>query len=396
MTGFWAAAILMTVAAVVAVLLPMLRRPGKQGPGRAEYDITVYKDQLAEIERDRERGLLGQDEAGAAAIEIQRRILKAAGPEETPGSPPDSLGAPAPRNRALPALIAAGVVVTAFALYMVLGSPDKPNLPYAGRDIGAEIAAREGRMERREVIQLVARLEQRLKENPGDADGWVLLARTYLTHSEFAPALAAYRRAMEAGNRQPDIAVDYGEALVLAEKGLVTLEARALFREVVAADPLNPKAGYYLGLSLAQQGKVKEALQAWVDLRAVSPEGAPWLEAVDQQIASAAQELGLAPWAVKPSAKALALGLTAKTPSASEPAREPARGPSTEDVQAAGQMSAGDRNAMIRSMVQRLADRLADNPDDLEGWRRLARAYEVLGEKEKAEQAQARIKALEK
>ena len=90
MTGFWAAAILMTVAAVVAMLLPLLRRPGKQGPGRAEYDITVYKDQLVEIERDRERGLLGQDEAAAAAIEIQRRILKAAGPEQTPGSPPGS------------------------------------------------------------------------------------------------------------------------------------------------------------------------------------------------------------------------------------------------------------------------------------------------------------------
>ncbi len=80
MTGFWAAAVLMTAAAIAAVLLPLLRRPGEQGPGRAEYDITVYKDQLVEIERDRERGLLGPDEAKAAAIEIQRRILKAAGP----------------------------------------------------------------------------------------------------------------------------------------------------------------------------------------------------------------------------------------------------------------------------------------------------------------------------
>ena len=98
-------AVLITVAAVAAVLFPLLRRPGKQGPGRAEYDITVYKDQLIEIERDRERGLLGQDEAKAAAVEIQRRMLKAAGPEETapPGSPDDEAieRARGDRNRAL-------------------------------------------------------------------------------------------------------------------------------------------------------------------------------------------------------------------------------------------------------------------------------------------------------
>lgn len=59
-------------------------------------------------------------------------------------------------------------------------------------------------------------------------------------------------------------------------------------------------------------------------------------------------------------------------------------------------MSDEDRNAMIRSMVQRLASRLADNPDDLAGWRQLAKAYEVLGDKEKAERARERIKALQK
>ncbi len=396
MTGLWIAAVVMTAAVVAVVLMPLYRGAKKQTPGRAEYDLAVYKDQLAELDRDRDRGLIDKAEAEAASIEIQRRILAAA-----PKADRTKKKEPArPPNRLFAAVIGVAVSAAAFGLYAVLGSPHIPNRPFAERNISSEIAAREGQLGRNEVMQLAARLEERLKENPGDADGWVLLGRTYLTIGEFAPALAAYRQAMEAGNRRADIAADYGEALVLAEQGRVILEARMLFQEAAAADPLNPKARYYIGLGLAQQGDARGALQAWVDLRALSPAGAPWLEAVDRQIARAAQDLGAAAAAVKPSAEAVALGLTApvpsKTPTAMAPARGSPTGPSAADVEAASRMSEGERGAMIRSMVQRLAGRLKENPDDEDGWRRLARAYEVLGETEKAKDAIARAEALAK
>ncbi len=420
MTGFWAAAVLISMACVAVVLWPLLRRPGKQGPGRAEYDITVYKDQLVEIERDRERGLLGPDEAGAAAIEIQRRMLKAAGPEELPdspgGSPPDSPGAtadgaPGSRNLALPALIAATVVISAFALYKTLGSPDMPNRPYAGRNIGAEIAARQGQLERREVLQLTAKLIESLEKNPDDHKGWMLLGRTYLTIDEFEDALEAFRRATELSGRNPIVAAEYAEALVIAEEGHIGATAKKLFAAIAAADPFNPKARYYLGLEKAQQGNVKGALQDWVDLAALSDTGAPWLDDVNRQIATAAEELGLDAARVKPSARALTLSLTkglGKKAAISLPASalppagtaqrpaSPRRGPSAEDIKAAGQMSAADQGAMIRSMVKRLADRLAENPDDLAGWRQLAKAYDVLGDTEKAAQAREKVKTLTK
>jgi cytochrome c-type biogenesis protein CcmH len=389
MTGLWIAAVVMTAAVLMAVLMPLLRGMKKQPPGRAEYDLAVYKDQLGELERDRDRGLIDEAEAEAARIEIQRRMLATTpkGKKTETAHPP---------NRAFAAVIGVALAVAAFGFYFVLGSPGVPNQPFAERNITSEIAARESQLERDEVLGLTAKLEQRLKENPGDLNSWVLLGRTYLTISEIDSALAAYRKAMGVSNRRPDVVSSYAEALVLAEDGRVPPEARTLFRETTAADPFNPRARYYLGLGLAQQGKVKEALQAWVDLRALSPEGASWLAAVDQQIASAAQELGLAPWAVKPSAEALALGLTAKTTPGifSAPAKEPPRRPSAGDVEAASRMSEGDRAEMIRSMVQRLADRLKENPDDADGWRRLARAYEVLGKTEKAEDAVARADAL--
>ena len=397
MTGLWIVLALMTAVVLAVLLAPLIRGAGKRGPARSEYDLAVFKDQLAELVRDRERGWLEGGEAEAARIEIQRRMLAAS-------SGADETEAPAPLKWPSVAVIGVAISAAAFGFYFVLGSPNVPNQPFAERNIASEIAAREGRLNRDEVLGLTAKLEQRLRENPGDVNSWMLLGRTYLTINEIDTALAAFRKALEVGYHRPGVVSSYAEALVLAERGHVPPEARELFSEILEADPLNPKARYYLGLELAQRGKVKEALQAWVDLRSLSPEGAPWLAAVDQQIASAGKELGLAPWAVKPSAEALALALTrglktgpaapaAGAPSAGAPPSQP-RGPSTADVEAASQMSAAERNQMIRTMVQRLADRLKENPDDRAGWQRLARAYEVLGETEKARDAKARADTL--
>jgi cytochrome c-type biogenesis protein CcmH len=116
---------------------------------------------------------------------------------------------------------------------------------------------------------------------------------------------------------------------------------------------------------------------------AVSPPDSPWLRVVNQQIARAAEELGVDPASVKPSAEAKALAEAAAFPA-----------PSRAEMDAAAKMSDQERDAMVRSMVERLASRLETAPDDLAGWQRLARAYEVLGETEKAKDARARIEAL--
>lgn len=387
------AALLMSATVLVVLLFPLLRAKKRDAPPRAEYDLTVFKDQLSELDRDVERGLLDDSEAGAARIEIKRRILAAAGPEDA-----DREIAGAGKNRLLAAVIGIAVPVAAFGFYYFLGAPGLPNQPFAKRDIAQEIAERQGNLDTREVLQMTAKLEERLKENPKDIRAWMLLARTFLTINEFERAIAAYEQAMDAGNRHPDIVSSYAEALVLAANGQVTVKARGLFREILGSDAINAKARYYLGLALAQEGKIKQALQAWVDLRTVSPPGAPWLGAVDGQIESAAENLGIAPSSVKPTGQAIELAKTLPPPPASSPmAPAPsAPGPSRADMEAATQMTASDRSQMIRTMVKRLADRLAGEPDDLDGWKRLAQAYEVLGETEKAQQAQARIEALTK
>ncbi|MBI2978368.1 MAG: c-type cytochrome biogenesis protein CcmI [Rhodospirillales bacterium] len=393
MTGLIVIAVVMTAAAVAAVAIPLLRRPAKPAAKRAEYDLAVYRDQLVEIERDRERGLLDAAEAEAARVEVQRRMLAAVDAESVTETPP-----PVP-GRVLAGGLAAALSTAAFGFYLVLGSPDVPNFPFAERNVGSRLAGGNAGPEHAEVAGLAAKLATRLKDNPGDLDGWILLARTYNTIGDLQGMVAAYRQALDLSGGRLDLAASYGEALVLAADGQVTAEAFRLFNDVVVADPFNPQARYYVGLALAQQNRVREALQAWVDLRAVSPAGAPWLDAVNEQIGRAEGDLKLAAGSVKPSAAAAALAKQNPPAAAAIPPRPAAPGqpgPSAADMEAASQMSAADRTEMIRGMVGRLAERLKANPDDLEGWRRLAQSYRVLGETEKAKEAQARVEALEK
>ncbi len=398
MTPFWAAVTIVT-AIVVAGLLWALMRRSAAAAGRLSYDINVYKDQLDEIEQELAQGLITDAEAEAARTEIERRILTAAeaGGEGKPDAP-----APAGGGRLLvSAVVIVGIPALAFGLYARLGSPQYPNVPYAERQ-DTKPAAAEAQKAPDDIETLAARLAQRMEEDPGNLRGWLLLGRTYQTMDRDGDAVTAFRKAAELAPEDMTVATELAESLVLANERKVVAESRELFKSVLSSDARNPRARYYLALADAHDGNLKAALQGWIDLVAVSHGDAPWLGTVRQSIQNAAKELNVDPMTVEPTLTAKLLG-PGKRPE-SQPTPPPsttgapataAPGPSREDMEAAQQMSAEDRNAMIRSMVKRLAERMKDTPDDLAGWQRLARAYRVLGETEKAEEAEARIRALQ-
>jgi cytochrome c-type biogenesis protein CcmH len=363
-TALWIAAAALTVATLVLVLAPLLRNRTPP-PARAEFDLAVFRDQLAEVDRDRERGLLDAEQAEAARIEVERRMLAAAD-EQTP-APPE------PRQRhgglVFAALAIVFVPAGAFGLYLTLGTPGIPDQPWAARETPGPTANGLASME-----TAVAKLSERLQKDPNNAEGWILLGRSYLTMERYPESADAFRRALALNGSDPDLAAAYGEALVAAAGGEVTPDARQAFQSAFDAAPDNPKARYYLALHLAQQGDLNGALRGWVDLAAIAPADAPWLPMVRQQIARAAAALNIDP----------------PTLEAAPP------GPSRANMEAAAEMSAEERGQMIRSMVERLAARLEDQPDDREGWLRLGRAYEVLGEPDKARDARARAEALAK
>ncbi|HJO97118.1 MAG: c-type cytochrome biogenesis protein CcmI [Rhodospirillales bacterium] len=354
MIDLWLAIALLTVVVVGLLVLPLVR-PRRPMPPREEYDLAIYRDQLAEVERDAERGLLVGEQAAATRTELQRRILAAA--EAEPG---DTASAAHGGRTAVLALVV--VLAGALGVYGHLGSPNLPGQPLAERRDALQAVAES----RAEMERLIDSLAQKMKESPGNVEGWILLGRSYQSQNRYSDAAEAFRRATDLSDRRVDVLAAYGEARVLARDGTVDPEDLAIFEEILAKDPRDPRARYYIGNFKAQQGDLEGALQSWVDLIATSPADAPWLDEVRERIADAERQLDLEAGSVNPSPAA---GAVAASP------------PKMDE-------------ATIRAMVDGLAEKLKENPDDLKGWLMLARSYEVLGEAEKARHAHARAEAL--
>lgn len=381
----WVALALMTAAAAGLVIAPLIRRSARVLP-RAAYDREVYRDQLQEIERDVERGLIGDVEAEAARTEIGRRLLAAedaaaAGGADRAESALDPETSPDPsatRSRTLP--IAGGVVgvAAALALYVTIGAPGLPSKPAADR-----VQTATG-LENLTGEQLVDELARRLLERPNDLRGWTLLAGAQARLGRFQDAAASYAKARALDPTDANLVSSYGEALAAGAGGRITDQAIQAFRDANKLNPEEPRARYYIGLYALQQGRAAEALRAWRQLLAESPPEAPWVPVVRQRIGQVIERAGgTPPSAAAPSAEAPSSGTSASPP-----------GPTSEDIAAAHQMSADDRQAMIRSMVARLEDRLKDEPNDVDGWLRLGRSWGVLGDRAKARDALAKAAEL--
>ena len=355
---FWLVAVLLASAAAAALLYPMLRRrPEPRDP--ADYDLEVYRDQLGQIERDRADGLIGEPEAEASRAEIGRRLLAADGRRKAGAARPSARPA---WGAAL--AVAILVPVSAFLLYGDLGMPGLPDFPHGAQSAPGDRTA--------DLRALAEQLTSRLETEPTEIRGWMLLGRTYSQLEEHDNAAAVYEKALILDGGNTELRSAYGEALVLAGKGVVSAEAREAFEAVLRKQPKEPRALFYLAVADEQAGRLNEALARWSALIEASPPDAPWIGIARERAGRTAEALGLDP----------------------DKAVPPAKGPTEGDVAAAQSMTPEDRRAMIEGMVQQLADRLEQQPDDLDGWLRLGRSYTVLERHADARDALARAAAL--
>lgn len=384
MVSPWIAIVVLCIGALAMLLTPLVRRRQAASAARVDYDIGVYKDQLKEVDLDVDRGFLDETRAKAARTEIQRRMLAAAGDDCGDDSGETAAPAAPVSNLWVITAIAVFVPLGAVLTYLGLGSPDIRDFPLAGRTDERSPAVN------RQDRKMVKELAERMRRNPNDQRGWILLGNSYMAMEQFAQAAEAYGKALEVGEKSADIALNRAEALVYASDSGIPDEALDIFRDVLKANPLDAKSRYYLAFNKARTGDLKGALQDWVDLRALTPKGAPWLETLEKQIERSIQTLGADAGSVKPSAQALELAKSLPPPV------DPPPGMSNADAEAISKMTPEQRDAMILSMVESLAAKMEKNPDDAEGWRRLAKAYAVLGDEEKAKQALARAQALTK
>lgn len=375
---FWIIVSVMALAASGLVAAPLLRAR-TAGPARGAHELEVYRHQLNELTGEEAQGLISGEEAAAARLEIQRRMLRAA--DAAAPEPDDSApGTSAPENRK-PLLAKAMAVALALltpaagvGVYLLLGSPDLAPNRGETKVTGAD-------EEHMDMRALTTKLSERLAKAPGDIQGWMLLGRSYVTLGDYPRAVEAYRKAVAlAGDRPaPMVLAEYAEVLVQADDGRVGGEAAGVFRHVLQILPTEPRSKFYLGLVKAQAGDLNGALQDWVALLKEAEPGAPWAGAVREQAQEAANMLKID----------LASLLPAETGGANEgeassPA-QPRSGPDSADMAAAAAMPEQDRKQMIESMVARLAAR-QENEDkgNVDGWLKLARAYSVLDRKGEA------------
>ncbi|MEA2905580.1 MAG: cytochrome c-type biosis protein CcmH [Alphaproteobacteria bacterium] len=331
----WFVLALMTAAAMVAVLWP-LARAGRMH--RSGNDLAVYRDQLDEIRRDRAAQRIGEAEADAAQVEVSRRLIAAADAETASRAAP----AKASPRRAVAVAALAVLSLGTGALYLALGSPWLPDQPLSARAPGQSIDT------------LVAQVETHLASNPNDARGWEVIAPIYLRLGRFDEAIKARRKALALGETSERLTA-LGEALALGADGNISAEAKALFERAVAFDGENVKARYFLGVAAERAGRPTEAAAMWRAMLARAPADAAWADYIREELA--------------------------RVEGASATA---GNGPTDEQMAAASDLSGEQRISMVRGMVARLAERLAQDSSDVEGWLRLVRSYMVLGEREKA------------
>ena len=333
----WTVFVVLTLLAVAVVSWPLWRRP-QASPARQDFDLAIFKDQLREIDRDLERGVIGEQEAQAARTEISRKIIGLKG--EKPNTRPSVLEASG-FNRVLGAGIFVVVFGAAFGLYGIFGAPGLPGKPFAERISAANKTP--------SLDELVARVEVHLRKNPDDARGWAIIAPSYMRLGRFNDAANALRKVIQLEKKpDPDVLASYGEALVMANKGAVDEDAVGVFKDALRLNPRQATPQYYLGLAELQAGRNKAAIAYWVKMLANASRNAPWRRQVEAQIKKAG---GTVP--------------------------ESAR----------GIPDPADGVPDIGEMISNLAARLEEDGNNLDGWLMLARSYMVQKKSDKARAA---------
>lgn len=350
----------LAAAVTWAVTRPLLAPP----VAAPDTERAVYRDQLAEIERERAEGLVSDPDAEAARVEVARRLIRSADRSASPGTS-DEAGAVG-RYRAV-LWAAAALPVAALALYLAVGTPGLPGRPYASR-LDAPI-------EQASAGDLVAKVEAHLRSHPDDGRGWDVLAPVYMRLGEFREAADAYERAIRLLGESPQRLAGFARASIMLANGVVEEPARRAYEKLSALDAQAIEPQVWLAIAREQDGDVDGAADEYRRLAARAGTQEPWKSLIEERLKSAEKKLA------QPA-----------EPPASMEAGKVAPPPAGAGAKFHA-MTPEQRQAFIESMVAGLAERLKSNGKDLDGWMQLMRAYVVLGRATDASAALASARA---
>lgn len=380
---FWivAAALALGTSALIAAAL--LRGRASAAPPAA-YDLEIYRIQLQGVDKDLARGVITQGEAGRLRSEVSRRILAADAQIQAHGV---DGGQPRRAGIVLAGVLMAAITGGTIWGYLELGAPGYSDLPRAAR-LAASDAARTERLDQaaaeerfgpdeqpltppEDFAQLMVQLRAAIEARPNDVRGLALLARNEASLGNNGAARRAQERLI-AAKGDAAVAADHAflaDLLITAAGGYVSSDAETSLRTALSLDPTQPEARYYLGAYYAQVDRPDAAFRTWESLLEESAPDAPWTAPLRGQIEDVAARAGINYTLPE-----------ARTASSAAPT-----GPTAEQVEAAQGMSEEGRQDFIRSMVDGLMARLADEGGPPQDWARLIVALGVLGEDARAE-----------
>ncbi len=276
MSVFWVVAAMMIVIALVFLLPPLLRRESEVTVACDALNIKIYKDQLNELENDLKIGTISAGQFEQASRDLQRKLL-----EDVPGdAPPEPVQAPRLfEGRSMALTLALIVPVLSIGLYLQLDHTRE------NRAAPPPMADGSGGFSPEMMVQ---RLEQRLKDNPGDGPGWLMLARSYSVQGRYADATEAYAKALPLVGEQPDLLTDYAEIMALSHPSQdLSGKPSELFTQALALDGNHPKALWLSGMAAFQQQDYAQAASTWRRLLTLMPADVEGLQTVRQHIAEA-------------------------------------------------------------------------------------------------------------
>jgi cytochrome c-type biogenesis protein CcmH len=282
MTTFWIVAALFVAGALLFLLPPLFQRAaGGKKPVRADITVSVYRDEMEELDRDLENGVISADQHRIAREELERRLLEDMSAEQGAAAAP-----PAASGRHAGMVVALAVPLLAVGLYLHLGNPEA--ITMAGQ-APAHAAGHGGAggMTAEQIQGMIQALAARLEQNPNDAEGWAMLARSYTATGRYQEASRAYGKLNELVPDNPEILADYADVLAMAQGRKLAGAPVNLIQQALKADPGHPKSLALAGSAAFEAKDYAQAVVYWKRLQELLQPGSESYRSVAAGIAEA-------------------------------------------------------------------------------------------------------------
>jgi cytochrome c-type biogenesis protein CcmH len=291
---FWLVCAVFVAIALAFVLPPLLQASDSKADssGQSEANIAVYRDQISELDADLANGIVSREQFEQDRDEIERRLLEDVSSIDNSSSKPPK---PAKEARGVVYAVALGLPILAVAFYLRIGNPyASPTRQTAAANAAARTVAP---TENREVSQQrieanVAALAKRLEQNPGDLDGWRMLARSYVSLGNYREASTAYGKASALKSDDADLLADYAFTLAMASEQKLRGKPVELIKKALQIDPENPKALELAGSAAFEAQDYKQAILYWQKLLERVPENSEVAQSLTERINSAKTRAG--------------------------------------------------------------------------------------------------------